>query len=104
MRGLPRVETIRRMSANGRKAILEIDDLTAGYGGAPVLRALNLTVHEGEVVALLGANGAGKTTTLRVISGLVKPMSGSVRFEGRDVAKTSPQSLARSGLAHVPEG
>jgi branched-chain amino acid transport system ATP-binding protein len=84
--------------------LLEIENLTAGYDGAAVLRGLNLTVREGEVMALLGANGAGKTTTLRVISGLVRPMSGSVRFDGTDVASIAPQTLARRGLAHVPEG
>jgi branched-chain amino acid transport system ATP-binding protein len=86
------------------EALLSIEGLTAGYDGAPVVRDLNLTVAPGEVVALLGANGAGKTTTLRVISGIVRPMSGSVRFDGHDVAKLAPQMLARHGLAHVPEG
>ena len=85
-------------------ATLEITGLTAGYGGAPVLRDLSLTVSGGEVVALMGANGAGKTTTLRAISGLVKPMAGVVRFAGDDLAKISPSARARLGIAHVPEG
>lgn len=84
--------------------LLRIDDLTAGYAGAPVVRGLSLRVASGEVVALLGANGAGKTTTLRVISGLVRPMSGSVVCGDIDVARTPPQLLARRGIAHVPEG
>jgi branched-chain amino acid transport system ATP-binding protein len=84
--------------------LVELSDLTAGYDGAAVLRNLNLTVAEGEVVALLGANGAGKTTTLRVISGLVRPMRGRARFAGDDIASLAPQVLARGGLAHVPEG
>jgi branched-chain amino acid transport system ATP-binding protein len=84
--------------------LVELSELTAGYDGAAVVRNLNLTVSEGEVVALLGANGAGKTTTLRVISGLVRPMRGSARFAGDDIASLAPQVLARRGLAHVPEG
>jgi ABC-type branched-subunit amino acid transport system ATPase component len=85
-------------------ALLRIEGLTAGYDRAAVIRDLDLTVGPGEVVALLGANGAGKTTTLRVISGLVRPMSGRVVFDGRDLARVSPTQRARLGIAHVPEG
>jgi branched-chain amino acid transport system ATP-binding protein len=84
--------------------ILRVEDLYAGYIGAAVVRGVSFTVAPGEVVALLGANGAGKTTTLRVISGLLRPMSGTIEFDGHDAAKLSAQSLARRGLAHVPEG
>ena len=84
--------------------ILVVRALTAGYGGAAVVRGVDLTLEKGQVVALLGANGAGKTTTLRVISGLVRPMAGTVTFGGVDAARQSPQALARRGLAHVPEG
>jgi branched-chain amino acid transport system ATP-binding protein len=84
--------------------LLRIEGLTAGYDRAAVIRDVELTVGPGEVVALLGANGAGKTTTLRVISGLVRPMSGRVTFDGRDLARVSPTQRARSGIAHVPEG
>jgi ABC-type branched-subunit amino acid transport system ATPase component len=84
--------------------LLRIEALTAGYGGAAVVRGLSLEVWPREVVALLGANGAGKTTTLRVVSGLIRPMSGTVAFGPIDVARTSPQLLARRGIAHVPEG
>jgi branched-chain amino acid transport system ATP-binding protein len=85
-------------------ALLKVDDLTAGYDRAAVIRDLDLTVGEGEVVALLGANGAGKTTTLRVVSGLVRPMGGSVTFDGRDLSRISPTQRARLGIVHVPEG
>jgi ABC-type branched-subunit amino acid transport system ATPase component len=85
-------------------SLLELEGLTAGYGGAPVLRNLDLTVGPGEVVALLGSNGAGKTTTLRVISGLLRPMAGSVVFDGREAGGMSAHGLSRRGLAHVPEG
>jgi branched-chain amino acid transport system ATP-binding protein len=69
-----------------------------------VLRDVDLEVGRGEIVALLGANGAGKTTTLRAVSGIVKPMSGHVLFDGRDLARVSPSARARLGIAHVPEG
>jgi len=84
--------------------VLRVEALTAGYGGAPVLRNLDLTVGKGEVVALLGANGAGKTTALRVISGLIRPMGGQVFFDGISSGAASPHALSRRGLAHVPEG
>src|SRR5690349_9812524 len=84
--------------------VLGIEGLTAGYDRALVIRDLDITVGPGEVVALLGANGAGKTTTLRVISGLVRPMSGRVTFGGQDIARVSPTQRARLGIAHVPEG
>ena len=85
-------------------AVLALERLTAGYDQAAAIRDIDLTVQAGEVVALLGANGAGKTTTLRAISGLVKPMTGSVSFEGADLARVSPSARARLGIAHVPEG
>ena len=85
-------------------AVLSLEGLTAGYDRAAVIRDIDLAVAPGEVVALLGANGAGKTTTLRAISGLVKPMAGRIVFDGTDLARVSPSSRARLGIAHVPEG
>jgi ABC-type branched-subunit amino acid transport system ATPase component len=85
-------------------ALLEAHEVTAGYDGAPVIRGLAVRVSAGEVVALLGPNGAGKTTTLRVLSGLVRPMRGSVSFDGRDIARIPAHKLVRSGVAHVLEG
>jgi branched-chain amino acid transport system ATP-binding protein len=84
--------------------VLSIEGLSAGYDGAPVVRALDLTVAEREVVALLGPNGAGKTTTLKAISGIVQPLGGRIVFAGDDTAKLQPERLARRGVAHVPEG
>jgi ABC-type branched-subunit amino acid transport system ATPase component len=81
---------------------LELDGLSAGYDRAPVVRDLTLTVSSGEVVALLGANGAGKTTTLRAISGLLRPMAGSIRLDGDDLAGVSPTARVRRGIVHVP--
>ncbi len=85
-------------------ATLELEQLSAGYDRAAVLRDLTLTVSPGEVVALIGANGAGKTTTLRAISGLVKPMGGRVRLDGEDLAGVSPTTRVHRGIVHVPQG
>ena len=84
-------------------ALLEIENLSTGYHGVPVVRELNLHVDEGEVVALLGPNGAGKTTTLLTVSGLVPIISGDIRVSGRSVKGRRPHLIAREGLAHVPE-
>lgn len=84
-------------------ALLEVDDLVAGYGPLRVLHGISLTVGEGELVALLGANGAGKTTTLRAISGLVRP-KGSVAFAGRSLLGRSAEAIVAAGIAHVPQG
>jgi branched-chain amino acid transport system ATP-binding protein len=84
--------------------VLSIESLTAGYDHAAAIRDIDLTLAAGEVVALLGANGAGKTTTLRVVSGLIKPMTGRITFAGVDLARISPSARARLGIAHVPEG
>jgi branched-chain amino acid transport system ATP-binding protein len=78
--------------------------MAAGYGHLEVIRDINLTVDAGEVVACIGPNGAGKTTTLRAISGMIRPRSGRILFEGRDITGRSPEHIARLGLAHVPEG
>ena len=84
-------------------ALLEIDDMSTGYYGVPVVRNLHLTVDAGEVVALLGPNGAGKTTTLLTTSGLNPILSGDIRVLGQSVKGRRPHLIAREGLAHVPE-
>ncbi|MGI8755063.1 MAG: ABC transporter ATP-binding protein [Acidimicrobiales bacterium] len=85
-------------------SLLELRDVTGGYGPVTVLHGLDLEVDEGEVGVILGANGAGKTTTLRAICGMLDGVGGHVRFDGTDITKTSTQSIARSGIAHVPQG
>ena len=70
--------------------MLEIRDMVCGYGGVTALRGISLQVKAGQLVALIGANGAGKSTTLRAISGLVAPRSGSMLFEGKDIAGARP--------------
>jgi branched-chain amino acid transport system ATP-binding protein len=83
---------------------VELSELTAGYDGTPAARGISMSICAGEVVALLGANGAGKTTLLRTISGVVRPMAGSVRVLGFDVRRMAPNRIARLGVAHVAEG
>ena len=82
--------------------LLELRGVAARYGGLQALRGIDLSVDEGEIVAVLGANGAGKTTMLRAVSGTVR-RSGTVRFAGKRLPRR-PEAVARSGIAHVPEG
>ena len=83
--------------------VVEASGLSAGYAGVPVVRDLSLHVGRGEVVALLGPNGAGKTTTLLTLSGLLRPIRGSVCVLGERVCGGKPYRVARRGLAHVAE-
>lgn len=85
-------------------ALLEIEEMTVGYGRAPVLRELSLEVPEGSITAVLGANGAGKSTMLRAVSGLVRPTNGRVAFDGEDITGAPVESLIGRGCTHVPEG
>jgi len=84
--------------------LLELDDLHAGYGGITALRGVNLRVHAGEIVALIGANGAGKTTTLMCCSGITPMRSGRLTFSGREISREPAHRIVAMGLAHVPEG
>lgn len=84
--------------------VLEVAGLTAGYDGAAVIRGIDLEVGAGEVVALLGANGAGKTTTLKTVSALLRPLAGTITFNGTDLGRIPAATRARLGIAHVPEG
>ena len=83
--------------------VLEVDDLSVSYGSIVAVRNINLEVHSGEVVGLIGPNGAGKTSTLGAISGLLKPSSGTIKFNGDTVTGKPPDAMLRSGLALVPE-
>jgi len=84
--------------------VLELLDLEAGYGVAPVLRDVTLRVARGEIVTLIGSNGAGKSTTLRAISGLVTISRGEIRFLDRAISGRPSHAIVRAGVAHVPEG
>jgi branched-chain amino acid transport system ATP-binding protein len=84
--------------------MLELRNVTAGYGNHVVLRDVSLVVPDSAVVALLGPNGAGKTTLLRVACGLIRPRSGQVIFNGVDVTDWPPHRRSKAGMGHVPEG
>ena len=85
-------------------SLLEVRELHVRYGGVEAVRAVDLRVEEGEIVALLGANGAGKTTVLRAISGLERVAAGKILFDGRSLRGVRADRIARMGLRHVPEG
>ena len=85
-------------------ALLEIEGLRAGYGPIQALRGIDLTVDEGEIVALIGSNGAGKTTLLMTICGIVRPTSGRIRFDGEELAGRQSYDIMRGRIAQVPEG
>jgi branched-chain amino acid transport system ATP-binding protein len=84
--------------------LLEVRGLTAGFGAGPVLFGVDLDVQPSQLLALIGANGAGKSTILGVISGLVPPSSGIIRFDGQDIAGMPAERIVALGLIHVPQG
>ena len=83
-------------------ALLEINDLVVRYGEIEALRGVTVKVEEGQVVTLLGSNGAGKSTTLRAISGLARPTTGDILFDGKSIAGLGPEAIVRLGISHVP--
>ena len=84
--------------------MLEVKNLNAGYGHLQIIRDVNFSVNDGEVIAILGSNGAGKTTTVRAITGMLKPMSGSVNFNGQELCGKSSRAILDAGIIQVPEG
>jgi branched-chain amino acid transport system ATP-binding protein len=84
--------------------MLNVEGLSAGYGDAPALFGIDLTVNAGEVVTMLGRNGMGKTTTIKTIMGLIKARSGTVTFDGKLLPNAPPFRLAQAGIGLVPEG
>ncbi|MCA9956878.1 MAG: ABC transporter ATP-binding protein [Anaerolineales bacterium] len=85
-------------------AILEIRDITSGYGEVQILWGTSIALEEGKLTSLVGANGAGKTTTMRTVMGQIKPWSGSVWFNGQDISHLSAHAKAEMGVVLVPEG
>ena len=84
--------------------LLHVKHLVAGYDGTSVLCGVSLTVEAGSIVAVLGANGVGKTTLNKVLSGIVRPQQGEVRFDGQRIDRARPADIVAAGLVHVPEG
>jgi branched-chain amino acid transport system ATP-binding protein len=87
-----------------RMPLLTVEKLNSSYDGLKVLWDVDLEVNEGEIVTVLGSNGAGKSTTLKNISRLVQPVSGTVRFDGRDLTQLEPHQVVEMGIVQVPEG
>jgi branched-chain amino acid transport system ATP-binding protein len=85
-------------------ALLEVQGLTSAYGPVRALDSVTLSAEAGRITAVLGANGAGKTTLLRTISGLVRPVSGTVRLGGEDITRAPVEAMVSKGMSHVPEG
>ena len=84
-------------------ALLELEGVTAGYGGGDILHELDLTVEEGAITCIVGPNGAGKSTVLRVVSGLLRPRLGQIRFRGASIVGLSPRAILRRGVVQVPQ-
>jgi branched-chain amino acid transport system ATP-binding protein len=84
--------------------MLEIKNLTVGYSAISALKGISLSVPSSSIVTLIGSNGAGKTTTLKTISGLLKPKSGEMIYDGKNIAGLPPHEIVKRGLSHVPEG
>lgn len=84
--------------------MLKVDNIDVYYGAIHALKGISLEVNQGEIVTLIGANGAGKTSTLNTICGLIKPKTGKVYFEGKDITGVATQSIVKLGLTQVPEG
>src|SRR4030081_3721777 len=84
-------------------AALDVDGLTAGYGGPPIIENVSMRAHRGAITAIVGPNGAGKSTLLKAIAGVIRPKAGTVRVEGRDVTGLASEKLVRRGIAYVPQ-
>ncbi len=84
--------------------MLQVDRIDVAYGDVQVLHEVSLDIKVGELVAVIGANGAGKTTLLKTISGLLRPINGSISFESETISKQNPDRIVSNGIVHVPEG
>lgn len=84
--------------------MLEVQSVSTGYDAVNVLEDITVTAPPGELTVILGANGSGKSTLFRTVSGLLRPRSGSIRFNGQNISRSSPNAIVRAGVAHAPEG
>jgi len=89
---------------NGHPPMLEVKNLKVKYGNIEALKKIDFEVYQGEIISLIGCNGAGKSTTLRTISGLLKPVAGSIRFFNLEISKLKPHLIVERGLVQSPEG
>jgi branched-chain amino acid transport system ATP-binding protein len=84
--------------------LLQIDNIHVSYGAIKALQGISLTVNEGEIIAMIGGNGAGKSTTLNTISGLYRPITGSIKFQGQELTTQPSFEIVSKGVIQVPEG
>lgn len=84
--------------------LLKVDELHVSYGAIRALQGISFSIEQGEIVTLIGANGAGKSTTLRTISGLLRPIHGSILFKGTSITRVPAERIVRLGISQVPEG
>lgn len=84
--------------------MLTVSELSVAYGAIKAVNGISFEIPQGAIVTLIGGNGAGKTTTLQTISGLIRPVAGSIRFDGTDITRLKPHEIVSLGLCHVPEG
>ncbi len=85
-------------------SLLKVEDINVYYGAIHAIKGVSFEVNEGEIVTLIGANGAGKSTTLNTVSGLLRPKTGDILFEGKSLLPRAPHAIVSDGLAHCPEG
>jgi urea ABC transporter ATP-binding protein UrtE len=84
--------------------LLEVESLRGGYGDTPILLGVDLRVRASEIVAVIGRNGVGKTTLMRMLIGLLRPASGTIRFDGREITAEQAERRARLGIGYIPQG
>ena len=89
--------------SNEEVATLSVQGLTAGYGGPPIIEQISLAAHRGAITAIVGPNGAGKSTLLKAVAGLIRPATGRVFVEGKEVTGLPAEKLVRRGIAYVPQ-
>ena len=97
-------ETTNTQAAGAEKTLLSVKDLNVSYGAIHAVQGISFDIHEGEIVTLIGANGAGKSTTLNTIAGLVKPDSGTITLDEKNLVGQRAHKIVESGLALCPEG
>lgn len=97
-------ETTNTQAAGSEKTLLSVKDLNVSYGAIHAVQGISFDIHEGEIVTLIGANGAGKSTTLNTIAGLVKPDSGSITLDEKNLVGQRAHKIVETGLALCPEG